>query len=93
MSDLTPIKSATFDASGTATTIKTRLTGLYYLAKGSAGTIAIRNGATGGTAAVIKTPASATATDSPHMGGVIILENGLYVEITDVTSVTLFYQE
>ena len=69
-----------------------RVKAVYYVASGTAGTIAVKDGASGSTLVTVDTPASATATDE-----VWFPENGIrfsdreYCDVTNVSFVTVVW--
>ena len=70
-----------------------RVKTIYYVASGSAGSITLKDGGSGGTSKiVIATPASATATEVvyiPDSG--VRFSTDVHATIADVTSVTVFH--
>lgn len=87
------VRSAKVTASGTVAVERTRIKGVYYVAGASAGSVNIRENTVGGTVRVgIDTPAAATATQFLLLPGEGVLVEGTpYVELTNVTSATIFY--
>lgn len=86
-------KSTTLTADGNVFAGPARISSVYYVASGTAGSIVIKDGgASGSTVLNLATPASATATqfidfsDNP-----IRCATSGYCDLTDVTSVTVVY--
>ena len=90
------ITATTVTADGVAVNQPTRVKKLYYIYGGTAGSIVLKNGGASGTTLLdIPVPASNAAGDTS--GSITIPDGGLkfsdnvYVDVTQVTSVTLFH--
>lgn len=86
-------KSTTLTADGNVFAGPARIASIYYVASGTAGSVVIKDGGSGGSTVLnLATPASATATqfidfsDNP-----IRCSTSAYCDLTDVTSVTVVY--
>lgn len=86
-------KSTTLTADGNVFAGPARIASIYYVASGTAGSVVIKDGGSGGSTVLeLATPASATATqfidfsDNP-----IRCATSAYAVVTDVTSVTVVY--
>ena len=69
-----------------------RVKAVYYVASGTAGTIALKDGASGSTLVTVDTPPSATATDQvwfPENG--IRFSDRVYCDVTNVSFVTVVW--
>ena len=71
-----------------------KLMGVQLVDGGTAGTVTIKDGGSTGT---VRFPLStAGTTTNEHVdvpGGGIVFESNVYVELTNVTAVTLFYED
>lgn len=91
------VKSATTDTSGTQLVNgRTVLKGLHFndASGGTAGTVTLKDGGSGGdTLLVIHTPGQGSGEDVDIPGGGIIFTTDLYVELSNVDGVTVFYAD
>lgn len=71
---------------------RTRVKGIYVVPSGTAGTVTLRNGATGDVQLILNTVASATQPTYllvPDQG--ILFDDALYAEVSNIGSVIVFY--
>lgn len=86
------VKSAVATADGTMVASRTRLKGVAMTTSASAGSVVFKNnGASGTTLLTLNTPAAAGIHDVFIPGEGILFETDVYVDLTNVTSVTVFY--
>ena len=87
------VLSTQLSASGAVKAIRGRVRSLQYVASGSAGTITLKDGGSGGTTlCIINTPASATwqaLIEIPDDG--LLFKTDIYCTISNVSFVTVFY--
>jgi hypothetical protein len=86
-------KATTVTASGAVFGGPARIMGIYYVASGTAGSVVIKDGGSGGsTVLTIATPASATATSYVDLSAAPIrCATSAYATISNVTSATVLY--
>ncbi len=86
-------KTTTVTSSGAVFGGPSRVVGVYYVASGTAGSVVIKDGGSGGTTlATIATPASATATQYIDLSHAPIrCETSSYATLTNVTSCMVVY--
>jgi hypothetical protein len=89
------VKSATRTTDGTMVSYRTRVKGMIISpTPGSAGTVVLKDGGSGGTALITINSASST-TMGPYPvvipGEGVLFSTDVYLDLTDVTSVTVFY--
>jgi hypothetical protein len=86
-------KSTTVTASGAVFGGPSRVVGIYYVASGTAGSVIIKDGGTGGTVLLtVATPASATSTQYLNLSASPIrCETSSYATLSNVTSCTVVY--
>jgi hypothetical protein len=86
-------QATTVTASGAVFGGPARIMGIYYVASGTAGSIVIKDGGSGGTAVItVATPASATATSYVDLSAAPIrCATSAYATISNVTSATVLY--
>lgn len=88
----TDVKSATAVADGTAVAFRTRVKGLVITTGAVAGSVVLRDGgASGPVITTVATPAVASLQNVLLPGQGLLFETNVYVDLTDVPSVTLFY--
>lgn len=70
-----------------------RVKSIYYVASGTAGSIVLKDGGSGGTTLMtIATPASATATENVYIPeGGVRFRTDVHATLTNVTSLTVFH--
>ncbi len=89
------VKSVTRTTDGTMVSYRTRVKGMLVSpTPGSAGTVVLKDGGTGGTAQItINTASSTTVGPFPVNipGEGVLFSTDVYLDLTDVTSVTVFY--
>lgn len=87
------VQAVTLTSTNTAVSSRCRIKAIYYVAAASAGSVVIKDGGASGTTILnIATPASATATDNVFVpDGGILCSTDAHATITNVTSVTIFY--
>lgn len=95
VNDLTAktITSTGFVTGSSSNAQPARVKSIYYVASGSAGSIVLKDGGSGGTTLLtIATPASATATEAIHIpDSGIRFRTDVHATLTNVTSVTVFH--
>jgi hypothetical protein len=89
----TDVKAATLTSSDTAVDGRCRVKAVYYIAGASAGSVIVKDGGSGGdTVCDLATPGSATAIGYVLFPGEgVLCQTDAYVDITNATSVTVFY--
>jgi len=86
------VKAATVTADGDATTTRAAVKGLNIITTATAGSVVLKNGGSGGAALLtVNTPAVAGMHDVFVPDDGILFADGVYVDVTNVTSVTVFY--
>lgn len=88
------VKAETLTADGTAVGYRTRVKGLLVSpTPGSAGSVVVKDGGTGGTTRLAINVASGATSPFPVVvpGEGILFSTDVYVDITTVASVTVFY--
>ena len=88
------VKAETLTADGTAVDYRTRVKGLLVSpTPGSAGSVVVKDGGTGGIARLTINVASGATSPFPVVvpGEGILFSTDVYVDVTTVASVTVFY--
>lgn len=92
MGTQTDVNSVTVTSDSTAVAYRTRVKGVVLVATTSAGSVVLKNGGSGGTALLtLNTPAAAGFHDVLIPGEGIVFGTDVYVDVTNVSSVTVFY--
>ena len=88
----TDVSSATLTADGTVYGARTRVKSIAYLASATAGSIVLKDGGASGTTKINSaTPAVADAYEVVIPAQGVLFETDVYLDLTNVTSVTVFY--
>lgn len=88
----TDVRSVTLTADGTVYAARQRIRHITYLATGTGGSIVLKDGGASGTVKLnVATPAIADAYDIVIPGEGILFETDVYLDLTNVASVTFFY--
>lgn len=88
-----PIHAVTVTATGTAYGGRARLKGMNYIATATAGSIVIRDGGASGAVILnLATPAVADSYDLIIPDDGILCSTNMHVTLTNVTSLTMFYE-
>lgn len=88
----TDVKSATVTADGTAYAGRTRVKALVITSTATAGSVVLKDGGASGTAKItLNTPAAADFHNILIPGQGVLFENDVYVDVTNVAAVTVFY--
>lgn len=88
----TDVKSVTVTADGTAVSYRTRVKALVMTSTAVAGSVVLKDGGASGAALLtLNTPAAADFHNILVPGEGILFEQDVYVDVTDVASVTVFY--
>lgn len=88
----TDVRSATVTADGTAYAGRTRVKSLVVATAGTAGSVVVKDGGASGTTKIaINTPASAGLHNILIPGQGVLFESDVYVDVTNVPSVTVFF--
>lgn len=88
----TDVKSATATADGTLVPARTRIKAMTITSTSTAGSIVLKDGGASGTAKItINTPAVAEIFNILIPAEGVLFETDVYVDVTDVSSVTVFY--
>lgn len=88
----TDVLSAVATADGTMVSGRNRLKGVVLTATTSAGSVVFKDGGASGTARLtVNTPAVADFHDIFIPGEGILFNTDIYVDVTNVSSVTIFY--
>lgn len=92
MGTQTDVLSAVATSSGTMVSGRNRLKGVVMTATGTAGSVVFKNGGSSGTTLLtLNTPAVADFHDIIIPGEGVLFTTDVYVSMTDVSSVTIFY--
>ena len=87
------IHSATITESGVAVNKRARVKGVSYIANGTAGSVTIKDGGSGGgTVLLLNTPAVADSYDLIIPDNGILCSTNVYIAVANVTSVTVLYE-
>jgi hypothetical protein len=88
----TDVKSAVATADGTMVSYRTRLKAVVLTSTAVAGSVVFKDGgASGTTLLTLNTPAAADFHNILIPGEGILFESSIYVDVADVSSVTVFY--
>lgn len=88
----TDVKSATATVDGTLVAARTRVKAITITCTTSAGSVVLKDGGASGTAKVtINTPAVAEIFNILIPAEGVLFETDVYVDVTNVSSVTAFY--
>jgi len=88
----TDVKSATATANGTMVKQPTRVKGVLITTTGTAGSVVLRDGGSGGTALItLNTPAVAEMFNALLPAEGVRFTTDVYVTVSNVASVTVFY--
>jgi hypothetical protein len=88
----TDVRSVTLTADGTVYAGRQRIRHVTYLATATAGSIVLKDGGSSGVTKLdVATPALADAYDIVIPGEGILFETDVYLDLTNVSSVTFFY--
>lgn len=92
MSIQSDVRAATVTADGVAVSSRARVKGVVFTTTATAGSVVLKDGgASGAVKATFNTPAVAGIFNAlvPDRG--IVFDTNVYVDVTDVASVTVFY--
>jgi len=88
----TDVRSVTLTADGTVYAGRQRIRHITYLATATGGSIVLKDGGSSGVTKLnVATPAVADAYDIVIPGEGILFETDVYLDLTNVASVTFFY--
>ena len=88
----TDIKSATRTSDGTLVDQPTRIKGILLTTTTTTGTVVVKDGGASGTTRItLNTPAVAEMFNALLPGEGVRFYNDVYVDLTDVSSITVFY--
>lgn len=88
----TDVKSATRTSDGTMVDQPTRVKGILLTTTTTAGSVVLKDGGSGGTARItLNTPAVAEMFNALLPAEGVRFTTDVYVDVTDVSSVTIFY--
>jgi len=88
----TDVRSATRTSDGTLVSARARIKAMTITCTTTAGSVVLKDGGTGGTAKVtINTPAVAEIFNILIPAEGVLFETDVYLDVTDVSSVTVFY--
>lgn len=93
----TDVKAKTLTATGALSigSTRARIKGVYYVPSGTAGSISLKDGGSGGTEKLLlATPATTAGTGAMTVvipGQGVLFEADPYLTLSNVTSVTFFY--
>jgi hypothetical protein len=88
----TDVSAKTLTADGTIYGARTRVKSISYLATTTAGSVKLKDGGASGTVLIdIATPAVADAYEVVIPAQGVLFETDVYLDLTDVASVTVFY--
>lgn len=87
------IQAATVTANGVAVSKRARVKGLSYVTNGTAGSVTIKDGGSGGTTVLtLNTPAVTNIFDLMIPDNGILCSTNVHVTVSNVTSVTVLYE-
>jgi hypothetical protein len=87
------IQAATVTEAGVAVNKRARVKGLSYVTGGTAGSVVLKDGGSGGTAVLtLNTPATTDVYDLMIPDNGILCATNVHVTVTNVTSVTVLYE-
>lgn len=88
----TDVNSVTLTADGTVYAGRQRIRHITYLATATAGSVVLKDGGSSGVVKLnVATPAIADAYDIVIPGDGILFDTDVYLDLTNVASVTFFY--
>ncbi len=88
----TDVKAVTLTATGSAVSGRQRVKGVYAVASGTAGSIVLRDGGSGGTTRLdVAVPGTSDDLQVFIPGDGILFDASVHATITNATSVTIFY--
>lgn len=88
----TDVSAATLTGTGTLVSSRQRVKGVYMVAGASAGSVVFRDGGSGGSIRLeFNTPAGVDDIYVPIPDQGVLFTTDVYVALTNVTSVTVFY--
>jgi len=88
----TDVSAKTLTADGTIYGARTRVKSISYLATTTAGSVKLKDGGASGTVLIdIATPAVADAYEVVIPAQGVLFETDVYLDLTNVASVTVFY--
>jgi len=86
------LKASTHTSSEEVVDIRARVRGVYFIGDGTAGSVVLKDGGSGGTAKLtLAVPAAATPHTVMFDDG-IVFATDVYITLTNVTSATIFYE-
>lgn len=87
------IQAATVTANGVAVNKRARIKGLSYVTGGSAGSVTVKDGGSGGaTVLTLNTPATTDIYDLMIPDNGILCSTNVHITVSNVTSVTVLYE-
>lgn len=87
------IQAATVTANGVAVNKRARVKGLSYVTNGTAGSVTVKDGGSGGTTVLtLNTPAVTNIFDLMIPDNGILCSTNVHVTVSNVTSVTVLYE-
>lgn len=87
------IQAATVTEAGVAVNKRARVKGISYITGGTAGSVVLKDGGSGGTAVLtLNTPATTDTYDLMIPDNGILCSTNVHVTVTNVTSVTVLYE-
>lgn len=87
------IQASTVTANGVAVNKRARVKGLSYVTNGTAGSVTIKDGGSGGaTVLTLNTPAVTNIFDLMIPDNGILCSTNVHVTVSNVTSVTVLYE-
>jgi hypothetical protein len=87
------IQAATVTGAGVAVNKRARVKGVSYVTGGTAGSVVLKDGGSGGTAVLtLNTPATTDTYDLMIPDNGILCATNVHVTVTNVTSVTVLYE-
>lgn len=87
------IQAATVTEAGVAVNKRSRVKGLSYVTNGTAGSVTVKDGGSGGTTVLaLNTPAVTDVYDLMIPDNGILCATNIYIAVSNVTSVTILYE-
>jgi len=87
------IQASTVTANGVAVNKRARVKGLSYVTGGTAGSVVVKDGGSGGTTVLtLNTPATTDIYDLMIPDNGILCSTNVHVTVANVTSVTVLYE-
>jgi hypothetical protein len=88
----TDVKSVTVTEDGTAYGARARVRAVAFVTNGSAGSVVLKDGGSGGTTKIdLATPATTDFYHSLVPEDGVLFETDVYADLTNITSLTVFY--